>query len=137
MLHVARLAVDSWRMAARRPRARSPFFTIGTLCGLHSRQPARRCFARLHLWCAIASWCHADDLQARVRIAVPCPVAAVWLFALSAGWTCGGWSRRDRFVVLVLASGDDAAELNHEAGRYGGRGAHTGRPSSRPPSIMR
>lgn len=55
MLHVARVAVDSWRMAARRPRARSPFLTIGTLCGLHSRQPARRCFARLRLWCAIAS----------------------------------------------------------------------------------
>lgn len=42
---------SSWRIAAARSRRRSALPLAGSLCGLQSRQPARRCFGRRRLWC--------------------------------------------------------------------------------------
>jgi len=45
----SRVARSSWSIASRRPRLRSTFFADDSLCGLHSRQPARRCLGRPRL----------------------------------------------------------------------------------------
>lgn len=47
------VARSSCSIASRRPRLRSAFFADDSLCGLHNRQPARRCLGRPRLWFAI------------------------------------------------------------------------------------
>jgi hypothetical protein len=43
------VARNSCSIASRRPRLRSAFFDDDSLCGLHSKQPARRCLVRPRL----------------------------------------------------------------------------------------
>lgn len=43
------VARNSCSIASRRPRLRSAFFDDDSLCGLHSKQPARRCLGRPRL----------------------------------------------------------------------------------------